>query len=70
MEISSQVDFKSVTSDNLLLGEEDRLDSIRLADFGVTRLVQESDKRVNFSQMQVGTPSYMAPEQVHENANQ
>lgn len=59
-----------LTSENLLLGEQGNLGSIKLGDFGVTRLAQETEKRVNFSQMQVGTPSYMAPEKVHENASQ
>jgi serine/threonine-protein kinase len=52
---------RDLKPDNVLLGKDGR---IALSDFGIARAVRDAEAAVKTSGMPIGTPAYMAPEQV------
>lgn len=59
---AEKIIHRDIKPPNILIGEDD---SVKIVDFGLASMVQQAGSRLTKSGILIGTPHYMAPEQIN-----
>jgi serine/threonine-protein kinase len=59
---SEKIIHRDIKPPNILVGDDD---SVKVVDFGLASMVQQAGSRLTKSGILIGTPHYMAPEQIN-----